>query len=57
MQWHLRPTHNYLFGGVGSGGFNLGFSPVLTFDGGGTDPGLLLNLGYQFQSRDVTPGR
>lgn len=49
LQWHVRPTYNYFFNGLGSGGVNLGFAPVLTFDGDGdTEGSLQLNLGYQF---------
>ena len=48
VQGHVIPTYNYFFGGLASGGFNLGFAPVLTFGDEGADAGLLLNVGYQF---------
>lgn len=48
IEYHLRFTYNYFLNGVANRGLNLGIAPLITFDETGNEPGLLLNIGFQF---------
>lgn len=48
VEYHLRFTYNYFLNGVSSRGLNLGIAPLVTFVETGNEPGLLLNIGFQF---------